>query len=259
MKIFVCVKQVPDTNLQIKLNKEKNEIDRDSLSFVMNPYDEFAVEEAIRIKERYQDSQITVVTLGPPSAEEVLRQALAMGVDEAIHIVDPCLNIRDGLITSRALASVIATHKPELVLCGRQAVDDDAFQVGGALGEFLGYPEIAIASKVSIDLNSRNVEIERMLEGGVKQVIALSLPCVITCQKGINDPRYPSLPGIMKAKHKEVKYIKIEDLGLNMESRINVEKLEIPMVQRKLKFIDGDPEKQVKELVLLLRDDARVI
>ncbi|MBI4970973.1 MAG: electron transfer flavoprotein subunit beta/FixA family protein [Candidatus Omnitrophica bacterium] len=259
MNIVVCIKQVPDTNLQIRLNKDGSDIDRENLSFVMSPYDEFAVEEAIRIKEQFPDSMITVITLGPATAEDVLRQSLAMGADEAIHVLDTNIKIREGLITAKALAEVIRPLHPDLVLCGRQAVDDDAVQVGGALGELLGFPELAVACKALIDGNKRNATIERLLEGGIKQLIETELPCVITCQKGINEPRYPSLPGIMKAKKKIVKQIKMEELNIETESRILIHSLEIPTIQRKLHLIESEPQAEVRELIRLLHDEAKVI
>ena len=260
MNIVVCIKQVPDTNLQIRLNKEGSDIDRDNLSFVMSPYDEFAVEEALRIKEKFPDSVTTVVTLGPESADEIIRQALAMGIDEAIHVLDSDSKIREGLIPAEALSKVIGPLKPDIILCGRQAVDDDAFQVGGALAQLLGLPEICVASKITILPHAGELAtIERILEGGIKQTIETALPCVITCQKGINEPRYPSLPGIMKAKKKLVKQVKIEELKITMQSRFQVEKLEIPQSERKVRLIEMDAQSSAQELVRLLREDAKVI
>ncbi len=260
MNISVCVKQVPDTNLQIRLNKDGSDIDRQNLSFVMSPYDEFAVEEAIRIKELHPNVRVTAVTLGPLSAEEILRQALAMGVDEACHIIDSETLLRDGLITAKALADVIIPSSPDLVLCGRQAVDDDAFQVGAALGIFLNFPEIAFAGKIVLEKDLKSAAVERTLEGGIKQVIQTTLPCVITCQKGINEPRYPSLPGIMKAKKIAIRQIKFEEMNINKESRIKVKSLEIPQIQRKLKIFDSNnPQNEVGDLVRLLHEEAKVI
>lgn len=259
MNIVVCVKQVPDTNLQIRLNKEGSDIDRDNLSFVISPYDEFAVEEALRIREKFPGSLITALTLGPSASDEVLRQALAMGADEAVHILDSNVAFRDSLITAKALASVIATFKPDLVLCGRQAVDDDAFQVGGALGPLLGFPEISVACKITVSSDGGELEVERILEGGIKQVLQTRLPCVVTCQKGINEPRYPSLPGIMKAKKKEVRLIQIEELKLDLHSLITAESFEIPQIRRGQRLIDGEPAKQVSELARLLREEAKVV
>ena len=260
MNIIVCIKQVPDTNLQIRLNKEGSDIDRENLSYVMSPYDEFAVEEAIRIKEKFPDSVSTAVTLGPESADEIIRQALAMGIDEGIHIIDSNSKIREGLISAQALSEVIAPIKPDIILCGRQAVDDDGFQVGGALAQMLGFPEICVANKISVGQSAgQPVTIERILEGGIRQTVEAGLPCVITCQKGINEPRYPSLPGIMKAKKKSVKQIKVEELKVNMLSRFQVEKLEIPQSERKMLLIEKDAQTSARELVGLLRENAKVI
>lgn len=261
MNIVCCVKHVPDTNTQIQLAPDRKSIAGGSINYVMSPYDEFALEEALRIREKNPDTTVTVVTLGPERSDQVLRTALAMGAGDAIHILDEKNHVIDPLIVSQCLAKVIKEGAYDLVFCGRQAVDDDAFQVGGALASLLGFGLAALASKVTVDAGSKTVTAEKILEGGVKQTIRGKIPLVITAQKGLNEPRFASLPGIMKAKSKSVKKLNVEDLGIDLTPRMVIEEMEIPKYNRKKRIILAGREKPeaVKELISLLRTEAKII
>lgn len=261
MKILCCVKHVPDTNTQIQLSGDKKDIARETINYVMNPYDEFALEEALRIREKNPGTTVSALTLGPERVDQVLRTSLAMGADEAIHIVDSANAVNDPLIVAKCLAQAVKDSGYDLIFCGRQAVDNDAFQVGSALAVFLGMGSITLAGKVSVDAASKKVTAERVVEGGVKQAISAVLPVLITAQKGLNEPRFASLPGIMKAKSKPIVKKYVSDLGIELRSQISTESLEIPLYERKRHIInaDGDGKLAVKELLNLLKTEAKVL
>src|SRR2546429_6528563 len=213
MKILVAVKQVPDTATQVKISSDPKAIDTAGITWIVSPYDEFAIEEALRIKEKRGQGEVVAVTLGPDRAKETLRSALAMGCDRAIHVNDPALANADTLTTARALAAVVTQEAPQLVLCGRQAIDDDAGAVGAQLAEVLGWPCASWIMEETIDADAKTVRVGRQAAGGL-EIFELPLPAVLSAQKGLNEPRYPTLKGIMGAKKKEIKDLKAADLGL---------------------------------------------
>lgn len=261
MKILCCVKQVPDTNTQIQLSPDRKDIARESVAFVMSPYDEFAVEEALRIKSKVPGSTVTVITLGPARADQVLRTALAMGCDEAIHLVDEKSLVVDPLVVAKCLVVGMKGERYDLIFCGRQAVDDDAFQIGSAMASLLDIGHITIATVVRIDVNSNSASVDRIVEGGIKQTVTGKLPLLITVQKGLNEPRFASLPGIMKAKSKPVTKKKVEELGVTLAPKVEIKSLELPNYKRKVKiFATETPAKEaIKELFTLLRAEAKVL
>ena len=200
MNIIACVKQVPDTEAQIKVKADGSGIEEGQIKWVMNPYDEYGVEEALKLKEK-NGGEVTVVSLGPARAMETIRTALAMGADKGVHICDPAFDNADAFVVGNALAAVIKTLPHDIIFCGQRAIDDDAGQVGAMIAEALNLPQLTLVTKV--DFAGTSVKVIRPIEGA-QLLIETALPCVVTAQKGLNEPRYASLPGIMKAKKKPV-------------------------------------------------------
>ena len=261
MKLVCCVKHVPDTNTQIQLTADKKDIVRESVNYVMSPYDEFGVEEALRIKEKNAGSTVTVITLGPERSDQALRTGLAMGADDAIHLLDEKNAVTDPLVTAKCLAKALKDGGFDIIFCGRQAVDDDAFQVGSALASLLNIGCVVLASKVTVDAAQKKVTVEKVMEGGIRQTISGSFPVVITAQKGLNEPRFASLPGIMKAKSKPVTKKKIEELGVDISPRLVLESMELSNYVRRKHIISSDHNKEeaVTELLRLLKTEAKVL
>src|SRR5712664_4392195 len=216
MKILVMIKQVPDTATQVKIASDPKQIDTAGITWIVSPYDEFAVEEALRIKEKRGQGEVVAVIVGPDRAKEALRSALAMGCDRAIHVNDPALAAADTLTTARALAAVIKQEAPQLVLTGRQAIDDDMGAVGAQIAEVLGWPCASWIMEEAVDGDAKTVRVGRQVEGGL-EIFELPLPAVLSAQKGLNEPRYPTLKGIMGAKKKEIRDVKAADLGWAFE------------------------------------------
>ena len=259
MKILVAIKQVPDTATQVKIGAGGKAIDTAGITWIVSPYDEFAVEEALRIKEKRGQGEVVAVCLGPDRAKEALRSCLAMGCDRAIHLNDPAWTSADTLMTARALAAVIKQEQPQLVLCGRQAIDDDMGAVAAQLSEVLGWPCAAWIMEESVDGEAKNIRVARQVEGGL-EAFDLPLPAVVSAQKGLNEPRYPTLKGIMGAKKKEIKDLKAGDLGLGAEApQLSIVALEALPPRPPGRVIPGDVPTAVKELVRALREEAKAI
>jgi len=263
MKIIVCIKQVLDTGAKIEIQGEK--VVASGSPYIINPYDEFALEEAIRIKSALPDSEITVFSLGPESVEEALKRALAMGADHAIHISDPLFNGLDSSFTAKILAKAIQKYSFDLVLCGRQAVDDDMAQVGPALAVLLEIPFITIVTKIQFSENFQTADITRQVEGGSEIRKNRSLPFLVTCQKGLNEPRLPSLKGIMAAKKKEIQKISASDLELNEKfldphnNKLQKIKLSLPPERKKGTILKGADEDITKQLVAIIREEEKIV
>jgi electron transfer flavoprotein beta subunit len=259
MKILVLIKQVPDTATQVKLGSDSRGIDVTGITWIVSPYDEFAIEEALRIKDKRGQAELVVVTLGPDRAKEALRSCLAMGADRAIHVNDAAFAQADTVVTARALAAVARLEQPQLVLTGRQAIDDDMGAVGTQVAELLGWPCLSWVMEESISEDASTVRAGRQVEGGL-EVFELPLPCVLTAQKGMNEPRYPTLKGIMGAKKKEIKDLKAADLGLSdLAPQIEVVTLEALPPRPPGRILTGDPKDMARELVRALREDVKVI
>ena len=259
MKILVAIKQVPDTATQVKISGDPKAIETSGITWIISPYDEFAVEEALRIKEKRGQGDVVAVSLGPDRVKEALRSALAMGADRAVHVNDPALAGADTLLTARALAAVVKQESPALVICGRQAIDDDMGAVGAQLAELLGWPCASWIMEETVDADAKTVRVGRQVEGGL-EVFDLPLPAVVSAQKGLNEPRYPTLKGIMGAKKKEIKDVKAGDLGLGAEApQLSITALEALPPRPPGRVIDGDVATAVKELVRSLREDAKAI
>ncbi len=263
MNIIVCMKQVPDTETVIKIKADGSGVVTDDIKYVMNPYCEFAVEEALRIKEKI-GGQVILMTMGPQRAVESLRTGLAMGADRSIHLNDAAFEGADGFSTAKALAEVIKKEAYDLILCGKQAVDDDLAQVGPSLAELLGLPHVTLITKLEIHSEQKKAKVEREIEGG-KEIIEVGMPAVFTCQKGLNEPRYASLPGIMKAKKKEVKPIDQAGLGLApgevgaAGAKTKILKFSSPPSRPPGKIVSGEMLEAAQKLVRLLREEAKII
>ena len=263
MKIIVCIKQVLDTGAKIELQGEK--VIAPGSPFIINPYDEFALEEAIRIKSALPDSEVTVFSLGPEKAQEALKRALAMGADHAVHILDPLFDGIDNSLIAKILAKAIQKNSFDLVLCGRQAVDDDMAQVGPALAVLLGIPFITIVTKIQFSENFQTADITRQIEGGSEIQKNRSLPFLVTCQKGLNEPRFPSLKGVMAAKKKEIQKISASDLQLDakfldpLNNKLQEIKLSLPPERKKGTILEGADEDITKQLVAIIREEEKIV
>lgn len=258
MKIFVCIKQVPDTETKIKINGDQSGIDAAGVKWVMNPYDEFAVEEAVKLKEANAGAQVFAVTVGPKArVADVLRTALAMGADEGLLINAP-ENI-DAFSTAKALAEAIkAEGGGKILFTGKLAIDDNGSAVSQMLAEFLNIPHTTVVSKFAF--GGENVTVERDVEGGAKEVVQMMLPGVVGANKGLNMPRYASLPGIMKAKKKVLKELDSAALGVAAgDTKVKLSGYSLPPEKPAVKMLSGDGAQQAAELVKLLRDEAKVL
>jgi len=248
VKILVPIKRVPDPATTIKVLPDGSGIDTANIKWVINPFDEIAIEEALRIKEK-QSGEVVLVTIGQSTWQEQLRTGLAMGADRAILIKSDAP--LDTLAISRILAKVAADEKPELILLGKQAIDDDSNQVGQMLAEMLGWPQATFASKVEFE--GTKVKVTREADGGL-ETIAFNLPALVTTDLRLNEPRYASLPGIMKARKKELKEIPADTLGVDLAPRLKVKKLAAPSKRQAGKKVGS-----VAELVQVLHSEAKVI
>lgn len=254
MNLIACVKQVPDTEAQIKVKADGSGIEEAGIKWVMNPYDEFGVEEALRLKEK-AGGTVTVVSVGPARAMETIRTALAMGAEKGVHITD--LDNADAFATASALAAAIKEIPFDIVFCGQRAIDDDSAQVGSILAELLGVPQVTIVTKLEVADNK--IKAVKPIEGA-QLLIEAATPCVVTAQKGLNEPRYASLPGIMKAKKKPVDVKKAADYGISSDFKAKLAKMMPPPSRPPGKIIQGDdPAVKAAELVKLLREEAKVI
>jgi electron transfer flavoprotein beta subunit len=258
MKIAVCVKQVPDTETRIRIGPDGQSMAEQDVNWVVSPYDEFAIEEALRIKEA-KGGEVVLVSLGPERAQTALRNGLAMGADSAIHLKDPLFEAADTLGIARALAAALKGLGADLVLLGQQGVGGDNSQVPGLVAELLDLPQVTMA--VKIELQDGKAVVEREVEGA-HEVWETSLPAVISAQKGLNEPRYASLKGIMAAKKKPIEAKDAAALGLSaddLKPRTVVAALELPPPRPAVRMIEGDPAAQAKELIRLLHEEAKVI
>lgn len=261
MKIFVCVKQVPDTETKIKLKADASGIDTAGIKWVMNPYDEYAVEEANKTREAGKATSVVVVSVGPKArVVETLRTALAMGADEAIVIDAP--EDADSSMTAKALAAAIkAEGEFGVIMTGKLAIDDNLASVSQMLAENLGIPHATVISKLEQGASPTDrLVAEREVEGGTKEIVELTKPALIAANKGLNMPRYPSLPGIMKAKKKVIKELTLDGLGVGAsDARTKHMNFQLPPEKPPVKMIEGDAATQAKTLATLLRQEAKVI
>jgi electron transfer flavoprotein beta subunit len=258
MKIVVCVKYVPDTAIKIKITSDEKGVELSDVSFIVNPYDEFAVEEALKIKEA-QGGEVIVVGAGPEEATTGLRTCLAMGADSAVLISDPVFGNADSYIIGKALATVCRELQPDLILFGKHAIGVDNGQVPSVVAECLELPQASVVTK--LEIQEKSFSAERDIEGA-HEIIEGSLPAVITAQKGLNIPRYASLKGIMAAKKKKIEVKNLDSLGLSEDDRkprLSVEQVKLPPSRPPGKILQGDVSEVVPQLVKLLHEEAKVI
>ncbi|MBB6446786.1 electron transfer flavoprotein subunit beta/FixA family protein [Bacillus benzoevorans] len=254
MNILVLVKQTFDTEERIAIHN--GAINEDGVEFILNPYDEYAVEEAIKIKEE-SGAEVTVLTVGPGRSENVLRTALAMGADKAIIL--ELEEAADEYTLSKYIAAVIKDGQYDLILGGNMAVDSGAGQVAIRVAEEVGIPHVSTITGLTLEGNKATVE--RDVEGDV-EIVEVNLPFLATTQQGLNEPRYPSLPGIMKAKKKPLERLSVEDLELSdvdVTVRTSVQEQYLPPKKEAGKVLQGEINQQVQELFQLLRNEAKVI
>jgi len=260
VKIIVCVKQVPATDSRIKPSADGKGIDPAGVEYVVNPYDEFAVEEALRIKEKL-GGEVIALGVGAGKAEEGLRTCLALGCDKALVVKDEAFVASDALGTARTLAAVIKAQAPDLVLMGKQAVDDDQMAVPSMLAELLDWPQANVVVKLDVAADGKSAVAEREIEGA-HEVVQVPFPAVIAAQKGLNEPRYASLKGIMAAKKKTIETIDPGSVGLSADAVKPVAVLDAmtpPPPRPEGRRLDGDADAQVKELVRILHEEMKVL
>jgi electron transfer flavoprotein beta subunit len=249
MKILVPVKRVVDYNVKIRVKPDGSGVELANVKMSMNPFDEIAVEEALRLKEAGKAEEVVVVSIGPAKAEETLRTGLAMGADRAILI--EAEGIVEPLAVAKLLKAVVDEEKPELVILGKQAIDDDANQTGQMLGALLGWGQATFASKV--ELGDGKADVTREVDGGL-QTISVKLPAIVTTDLRLNEPRYASLPNIMKAKKKPLDKKSAADFGVDVTPRLEVVKTEEPEGRKA-----GVKVADVAELVDKLKNEAGVL
>jgi len=264
MRILVVLKQVPDSTTIIRIRPDRRDIDRTGVKMVVNPFDEFAIEQAVQLKEKRSDVEsVTALIVGPASAAEALRTALAVGADQGIHLQDEVFDRLDELQTAALVAAAVRGGNYDLILTGKQEIDLDSGQFGPALAEFLDIPHVGACTKLEMAADGKSFVAHRRVEGA-EEVVEVRLPALVTAEKGLCEMRYPSLPNLMKAKKKPVQVLKAADIpgwpdvvagvgGMTMHD------FEPPPERPPGKSLKGEPQEVVRELVRLLREEARVL
>ncbi len=260
MKIAVCTKAVPDTETKIAIGADKQSIDTTGVRFVTSPYDEYAIEEALRLKEKH-GGETVVFSMGGAECTDVLRDSLARGIDNAVHLNDPSFINLDPLSTAKVLAAAIKDGGFDVIILGQQGVGGDNSQVPAMLAELLDLPQVTVVAKLEIE--GGNFKANREIEGA-HETVEGSLPVVLSAQKGLNEPRYPGIKGVMAARRKEIAVKNAEALGV--AGKVGVDHASMKLVEMALppdrgqgKMIEGDIDAQVKTLIQLLKTEAQVI
>jgi electron transfer flavoprotein beta subunit len=251
VKILVTVKRVPDPETVIKVAPDAASIVGDNVKWVINPFDEIAIEEGLRLKEKVAGSEVVLVSIGTKTAQEQLRTGLAMGADRAILVLSE--QALEPLAVAHVIQKLVESEKPDLIVMGKQAIDDDSNCVGQMLAELLAWPQATFASKIELAGDQKSARVTREVDGGL-ETLAVPLPAVVTADLRLNEPRYASLPGIMKARKKELKEIPVAELGIDVAPRLKILKLETPP-----KRTGGRKVGSVQELVQALHNEAKVI
>lgn len=259
MKIAVLIKRVPDTASVFKVGSDNKSVDTSNLKFIMSPYDEHAMEEALQAREAGKAEEVIAVSMGGDGTPETIRTALAMGADRAIYVKDDNVGELSCKGIAEALAAALKDEEAGLIFAGKQAVDDDASQVPERVAELLDIPHASVVTK--FDLEGSTATVEREIEGG-SYTLEMSLPALFTFQKGVNTPRYPTLPNIMKAKKKEIREVTIDGLGLDrsaLVAGIETEGMALPRQERLNKILDGESAERVQQLLSVLREEEKVL
>ncbi|MBC7533652.1 MAG: electron transfer flavoprotein subunit beta/FixA family protein [Oligoflexus sp.] len=261
MKILVFLKKTPDTESKIQISSNNTAIETNDVKFIINPYDEYAIEEAIQIKEKNPGTEVVIASFGDESVRELIIKGLAMGGDRGLLISNEGLANLDSLAIAKVLAAAVKAEKADLVLVGKQAIDDDNMHVGPMLGEILDWAHVNVVSKLVLD--GTNATAEREAEGGHVEVYKFALPAVIGANKGLNNPRYAALPGIMKAKKKPFDVKKLADLVIDaaqLQAKVIVKAYQYPPQKPAGQIFKGEAvDAMVAKVVKLLREEAKVL
>ena len=249
MKVLVPVKRVVDYNVKVRVKSDKSGVELDNVKMSMNPFDEIAVEEALRLKEKGIATEVIAISIGPTQVQETIRNALAMGADSGIFI--EATNNLEPLNIAKIISSVAKKESIDLMILGKQAIDDDMNATGQMIAALLGWPQATFASKVEI--SDKKAVVSREVDGGIEN-LEVALPAVISTDLRLNEPRYASLPNIMKAKKKPINQIQVDELNLKIEQRLDILKVEEPTKRQ-----SGIMLKTVEELVDKLKNEAKVI
>ena len=249
MKILVPVKRVVDYNVKVRVKKDETDVELDNVKMSMNPFDEIAVEEALRLKEMGIASEVIVISIGFLEVQETIRNALAMGADSGIFV--NCSSKLEPLSVAKILTSICNKIKPDLVIMGKQAIDDDMNATGQMLSAMLNWGQATFASK--LEIQDKKIKVGREIDGGIEN-IEVNLPAIVTTDLRLNEPRYASLPNIMKAKRKPIDEMKVEELNIDIEPRLEILKVEEPKSREA-----GIMVKSVDEMIEKLKNEAKVI
>ena len=255
MKIAVLVKQVPGSESSLPIKDDQKWIDENVASYVMNPPDNYAIEEALLIKERLGEGEVVIISKGPDRIQKVIREGLAKGADRAIHLKEDIMTT-DPLSIAKSFATVLKDENFDLILTGLQSDDTGMGQTGVLIGEMLGASTATLV--IETDIQENKIRVKRELESGWFQWVTLPLPASISIQSGLNNPRYPSLKGIMGAKRKEIKVIP-ENEDNNRKQFQEIDKIFVPKTDKKTEFIDGDTDKNVTRIIEILKSEIKVI
>lgn len=264
MKILVLVQQVPDSTTNIKIQSDGSDIDRSGVKMVVNPFDEFAIEQAVLLKEKRSDVEsVTALIVGPAQAAEALRTALAVGADQGIHLQDDAFAALDELQRAALVAQVAKDGGYDLILTGKQEIDLDSGQFGPAVAELLDMPHVGAATKLEMGEDGFRFVANRRVEGA-EEIVEVPLPALVTCEKGLCEMRYPSLPNLMKAKKKPVEVKQAGDIdgfenAIGAVGGMKMHRFEPPPERPPGKILEGEPEEAVPELIRLLRDEAKAL
>ena len=249
MKILVPIKRVVDYNVKVRPLSDNSNVDLNNVKMAVNPFCEIALEEAVKLKESGQATEVIAISVGKTESQEQLRTALALGADRAVLVETD--KLLEPLAIAKVLKKIVDDEKPDLIILGKQAIDGDNNQTGQMLGAILDYPQATNASEVKLD--SSSVEVTREIDGGL-QTLKLSIPAIITTDLRLNEPRYASLPNIMKAKKKELKTISVSELGIDVDSRTEILSVELPPSREAGIIVES-----VDELIDKLKNEAKVI
>jgi electron transfer flavoprotein beta subunit len=257
LDVIVCVKHVPETaEAELKIDASGKAVEKTGLVYDINEWDDYALEEAVRIREK-QGGSVTAITIGPDDSDSTLRKCLARGADKAIRLADPKFEGSDGYAIAKILHSVIKTMQYDLVLTGMQAGDDGSAMVGPILAQLLGIPHATMVKK--LELGTGTAKANRELEGGLEEQVEVKLPALFSVQTGINEPRYVSIMGIRKAMQKEIKIMSLADTGLSENdvglagSWLKIEKLYVPPVEKQAEFLKGTPDEMAAKIAVILK------
>jgi len=256
MKIAVLVKQVPGSESALPISGDMTWIEESQISYVMNPPDNFAIEEALLIKEKMGEGEVVVVSMGPDRVQKVIREGLAKGADRSIHLEEDGQNETDPISIAKSFATVLKDENFDLILSGLQSDDTGMGQTGVLLGEFLGMSTATLAMEIEVQTDF--IRVKRELESGWFQWVKLPLPAAISIQSGLNTPRYPSLKGIMGAKKKEIKSISASEhqTGMSLQT---ITKVFVPQTTKRTEMIEGDPDSAVARIIEILKSDIKVL